>query len=110
MERGILMNQKQIQKMMAQAQQMQAGMMKMQEELAEERVEGTAAGGLVKAIVSGQGELVELCISPESVDLEDMEMLEDLILVAVRNAVEKSKDLSKSRMDSLGIPGLGGMM
>lgn len=104
------MNQKQLMKMMAQAQQMQSGMMKVQEELAELRIEGTAADGLVKATVTGQGELMELSISPDSVDMDDMEMLEDLILVAVRNAVEKSRELSKSRMDALGIPGLGGMM
>ena len=104
------MNQKQLRKMMAQAQQMQTGMMKVQEELAEARVDGTAANGLVKATVTGQGELVELSISPECVDPDDTEMLEDLILVAVRTAVENSRELSKERMQALGIPDLGGMM
>ena len=104
------MNQKQLQKMMAQAQRMQAGVMKAQEDLAEERAEGFAADGLIKAVVTGQGELVELTISPETIDPDDVEMLEDLILVAVKNAVSESRRLSKERMDALGIPGLGGMM
>jgi len=104
------MNQKQLKKMMAQAQKMQAGVMKAHEELANEKVEGTSADGLVKAVVTGQGELTELTISPEVIDPEDSEMLEDLILVAVKNAVEESKKLSKNRMDSLGIPGIGGLM
>ena len=104
------MNQKQLKKMMAQAQKMQAGVLKMQDELAEERVQGEAANGLVRATVTGQGELVELSISPETVDPEDVEMLEDLILVAVRNAVEESRRISKEKMESMGLPGLGGMM
>lgn len=104
------MNQKQLRKMMEQAQKMQAGVMKLQDDLADERVEGTAADGLVRATVTGQGELVELSISPEAVDPEDTEMLEDLILVAVRNAVEESRRVSKERMDELGLPGLGGLM
>lgn len=104
------MNQKQLKKMMAQAQQMQAGVMKVQEDLAEERVEGIAAEGMVRAVVTGQGELVEISISPDTVDPNDVEMLEDLILVAVRNAVKESKRLSSEKMESLGLPGLGGLM
>lgn len=104
------MNQKQLKKMMAQAQKMQAGVMKLQEDLADERVEGTAADGMIKAVVTGQGELVELSISPDAVDPDDIEMLEDLLLVAVRNAVEESKRLSQERMESMGLPGLGGLM
>lgn len=104
------MNQKQLKKMMAQAQKMQAGVLKAQEDLANERIEGVAADGLVKAVVTGQGELVELTISPEVIDPDDAEMLEDLILVAVKSAVSDSKKLSQNRMDSLGIPGMGGLM
>jgi nucleoid-associated protein EbfC len=104
------MNQKQLKKMMAQAQKMQAGVLRMQDELAEERIQGEAANGLVKAVVTGQGELVELSISPETVDPDDVEMLEDLILVAVRNAVEESRRISKEKMESMGLPGLGGLM
>ena len=104
------MNQKQLKNMMAQAQRMQAGMLKAQEELADERVEGTAAYGLVKAVVTGQGELIGLTISSETIDPDDAEILEDLILVAVKNAVNESKKLSKERMDALGIPGMGGLI
>ena len=104
------MNQKQLKNMMAQAQKMQAGVLKAQEELADERVEGTAANGLVKAVVTGQGELVGLTISPETIDPDDVEMLEDLILVAVKNAVNESKKLSQDRMNALGIPGMGGLI
>lgn len=104
------MNQKQLKKMMAQAQKMQAGVVKAQEELADTRVAGAAAGGLVRAVVTGQGELVELSISPEAVDPDDIEMLEDMILVAVKKAVAASRELSDDRMQSLGIPGMGGLL
>ena len=104
------MDQKQLRKMMAQAQKMQNGMQKIQEELEDTRIEGTAADGLVKAIVTGQGELVELKISKDAVDPDDIEMLEDLVLVAVKKAVLESQKLSKSKMEDLGIPGIGGMM
>jgi len=104
------MNQKQLKKMMEQAQKMQAGVLKAQEDLANERVEGSAADGLVRAVVTGQGELVELTISPEALDPDDVEMLEDLILVAVKDAVSRSKKLSEDRMNALGFPGIGGLM
>jgi len=104
------MNQKMLKKMMDQAQQMQSGVMRVQEELAEARVEGMAAEGLVRATVTGQGELVEIRISPDAVDPSDVEMLEDLILVAVRNAVASSRELSRNRMEALGLPGIGGLM
>ena len=104
------MNQKQLQKMMAQAQKMQAGVMQAQEELSDARVEGKAADGLVRVVVTGQGELVEISISPEAVDPDDVEMLEDMILVAVKNAVKASRKLSEDRMQALGIPGMGGIM
>lgn len=104
------MDQKQLRKMMAQAQKMQNGMQKIQEELEDARIEGSAADGLVRAVVTGQGELVEINISKDAVDPDDIEMLEDLILVAVKNAVSESQKLSKSKMEALGIPGIGGMM
>ena len=104
------MNQKQLQKMMAQAQKMQTGVMKAQEELADARVAGEAADGLVKAVVTGQGELVELSISPEAIDPDDVEMLEDMILVAVAKAVSASRELSEDKMQAFGIPGMGGLL
>lgn len=102
---------RQMKKMMAQAQKMQQGMVKAQEELAEERVEGTAGGGMVKVTVTGQSDIVGIEISPEAVDPEDVEMLEDMIMAAVNDAVEKSRELAQNKMGGLGIPGgLGGMM
>ncbi len=103
------MNQKQLKKMLARAQEMQAKMLKMQEDLAGEKIEGSAGNGMVRAMVSGNGELLEISISPEVVDPEDIEMLEDLILVAVKNAVEESRRLSEKRMEEFGMPGLGGL-
>jgi len=101
---------RQMKQMMAQAQRMQQEMLRMQDDLAEARVEGTAADGMVTATVSGAGELVGLSISPGAVDPDDVEMLEDMILVAVRNAVEKSREMSQERMRDMGLPGmLGGM-
>ncbi len=94
--------------MMAQAQKMQAGMMKAQEELAAASVEGSSGGGMVTAVVNGQGELKGLRISRDVVDPEDVEMLEDLVLSAVQNAVEKSREIARDKMQGMGIPsGLG---
>ncbi len=91
---------RQMKKMMAEAQKMQRGMMKAQEELAEERIEGTAGGGMVTATVTGQSEIVGIKISPEAVDPDDVEMLEDLVLAAINEAVQKSKTLSEKKMGS----------
>lgn len=104
------MKPKELKKMMAKAQQMQSNMMNIQNELAEMRIEGESGDGRVKAVVTGQGEVVEINISPEAVTPDDVEMLEDLILVAIHNAVERSKEVSKEKMGSLNFPGLGGLM
>ncbi|MDR2174975.1 MAG: YbaB/EbfC family nucleoid-associated protein [Synergistaceae bacterium] len=97
--------------MVKQAQQMQAKMMQIQEKLAEETVEGSAGGGLVKAVVTGQGALLEVRIDPEVIKPEDAEILEDLVLVAVNDGLEKSRELANSRMGvltgALGSLGLG---
>ncbi|MDR1648883.1 MAG: YbaB/EbfC family nucleoid-associated protein [Synergistaceae bacterium] len=97
--------------MLKQAQQMQARMMQIQEKLGEETVEGSAAGGLVKAVITGQSTLVELKIDPEVINPEEPEVLEDLILVAVNDGLEKSRELANSRMgvlsNALGSLGLG---
>lgn len=97
--------------MMKQAQKMQTQMMQIQQKLAEETVEGNAGGGMVKAIVTGQGDLVSIKIDPEVIKPEDAEMLEDLITVAVNDGLAKSKELANSRMGvitgALGALGLG---
>ncbi len=97
-------------KMMKQVQKMQADMLKMQEELAQRTVESTAGGGVVKAVVNGKQELVSLEIKPEAVDPEDVEMLQDLVLAAVNDALKKAQEMMSSEMGKLtgglNIPGL----
>ena len=98
-------------KLMKQVQQMQADMQRAQEELAEERVEGTAGGGMVTVTASGSGDIVAISIKPDAVDPEDVEMLEDLILAAVNEAARASQELQQKRLGSLtgGLGGPGGM-
>ena len=97
-------------KMMKQAQQLQAKMMKMQEELAERTVEGTAGGGLIKAVANGKQQLVSISIEEEVVDPEDVEMLQDLVMAAVNDALNRSQEMVSSEMGKLtggmNIPGL----
>lgn len=101
-----------IAKMMKQAQKMQSDMAKMQEELASRSYEATAGGGAVKAVATGDGELKDLVLSKEIVASGDVEMLQDLILTAVREAVDKGKAEAQKEMSKLtsglGIPGLPG--
>jgi len=75
--------------LLKQAQKMQAQMQKAQEQLAALQVEGTAGGGMVRAVVSGKYEVVSIKIDPEVVDPEDVEMLEDLIAAALNQALQK---------------------
>ncbi|MDR1733127.1 MAG: YbaB/EbfC family nucleoid-associated protein [Synergistaceae bacterium] len=100
-----------INNMMKQAQKMQAQMMQIQEKLAEERVEGNAGGGMVRALFTGQGDLVEMHLDPEVIKAEEVEMLEDLIMVAVNDGLQKSRELANSKMGvltgALGSLGLG---
>ena len=97
-------------KMMKQIQKMQEDMMKMQDELSTQLVEESSGGGKVKAVVSGQMKLHSIKIDPEVVDPEDMEMLEDLVVVAVNKALEKAQEMSTQKMSQLTggikIPGL----
>ncbi|MEZ5098748.1 MAG: YbaB/EbfC family nucleoid-associated protein [Thermoleophilia bacterium] len=95
-----------VNKMMKQMQQMQAEMAKAQEELAKEVVEASAGGGMVKVKASGAGDVVEVKISPEAIDPDDPEMLEDLILAAVNEALRNAHELMQSRLGgALGGPG-----
>ncbi len=93
-----------------QAQKLQAKIEKIQEELEEKTVEATAGGGMVKAVVNGKQELVSIHIDPEVIDPEDPEMLQDLIVAAVNEALSKAKELVAEEMkklaQGLGIPGL----
>jgi nucleoid-associated protein EbfC len=96
--------------MMKQVQKMQAKMAQMQEDLADERVEGSAGGGMVKAIANGKQELVEIVIDKEVVDPEDIEMLQDLIIAAVNQANKAASELASEKMaeitGGLNIPGM----
>jgi len=87
--------------MIKQAQAMQAKMLQAQEELKQARVEGSAGGGMVSATVNGQGELVSVKLTPEVVNPDDIEMLEDLILAAVSDAANKAREMMESRMGAL---------
>jgi DNA-binding YbaB/EbfC family protein len=97
-------------KMVRQAQQLQKNMVKMQEELEGATVEATAGGGVVKAVVSGKMKLESLTIDPEVVAPDDVEMLQDLVLAAVNEGIEKAQQMAASRMGALtgglNIPGL----
>lgn len=93
--------QSDMRQIMQQAQQMQERLAKTQAELAERRFEGSAGGGMVTAIVTGGPELVEIRISPEVVDADDVEMLEDLVIVAVRQAMEAAVEAANSQLDGL---------
>jgi len=101
-----------IAKMMKQAQQMQKKMGEVQAELAEREVEATVGGGKVTVKANGAGEVVSLKIDPSVVDPEDVEMLEDLVLSGVKQAIEQSKAMSQEEMgkltEGMGLPpGLG---
>ncbi len=98
------------QNIIKQAQQMQAKMMKLQEELASRTVEASAGGGMVTAVVNGKHELVSLKIEKDVVNPDDVEMLQDLIVAAVNEAVRKAQEMAQAEMakltGGLQIPGL----
>jgi DNA-binding YbaB/EbfC family protein len=101
-----------IQQLMKQAQQLQAQMEAAQKELAASEVEGTAGGGLVKATVSGAGDIISVTIDPQAVDPDDAETLGDLVVAAVRSAQEAAQKLQQDTLGPLagaagGLPGLG---
>lgn len=95
---------------MKMVQQMQNRLMKIQEELANTVVEGTAGGGVVTVRVNGQREFKGIKIDPSAVDPNDVEMLEDLITAAINDAMEKAKAVSEEKLGALTgglqIPGL----
>lgn len=96
--------------MMRQAQQLQARMAKIQEDLGNETVEGTAGGGAVTVVMNGHQELQSIKILPDAVDPEDVSMLEDLVMAAVNEAMQKARGLATQRLGALTggmkIPGL----
>jgi nucleoid-associated protein EbfC len=95
-------------KMMKQVQQMQEQMAKAQEELANETVEASAGGGMVTVKANGALEVTEIKISPEAIDPDDPEMLSDMILAAVNEALRSARSLMESRLGGM-MGGLGGL-
>jgi DNA-binding YbaB/EbfC family protein len=96
--------------MMKQAQKLQAKMLRMQEELAEKTIESTAGGGMVKVVANGKQQIVSIQIEKEVVDPDDVEMLQDLVMAAVNDALTKSQEMVSAEMTKLtgglSIPGL----
>ncbi len=101
-------------KMMKEVQKMQSKMAKVQEELGDKTVEATAGGGVVKVVATGHLEVREIAIDPDAVDPEDVEMLQDLILAAVNEALRKAQDMANDEINKvaggLNVPGMPGGM
>ncbi|MBO0962757.1 YbaB/EbfC family nucleoid-associated protein [Neobacillus sp. MM2021_6] len=87
-----------MQNMMKQMQKMQKKMAEAQEELGEQKIEGTAGGGMVTVVVTGHKEVVDVQIKPEAVDPDDIEMLQDLVLAATNDALKKVEELTNNTM------------
>ena len=96
--------------MMKQAQKLQAKMMRLQDELAEKTIESTAGGGMVKVVANGKQQIVSIQIEKEVVDPDDVDMLQDLVMAAVNDALTKSQEMVSTEMakltGGLSIPGL----
>ena len=99
-----------MQQMMKQVKKMQEQMVKAQEELANKTVEATAGGGAVTVVANGQKKVLSITIKPEAVDPDDVEMLQDLVLTAVNDAIAKAEELANQDMGKytggLNLPGL----
>jgi nucleoid-associated protein EbfC len=112
-----------LQAMLRQAQEMMAAQQQAQEALKSERVEASAGGGMVKVVMTGDLHLESIAIDPDAVDPEDVEMLQDLVVAAVNEAVRSTQELQESKLggvggegfdpmsalDALGMGGLGGL-
>jgi DNA-binding YbaB/EbfC family protein len=92
-------------KMLEQVQQMQAQMQKAQEELKNETVQATAGGGMVTVTATGGGEIREIKIDPKAIDPDDPEILEDMVVAAVNEALRSSQSLMEAKLG----PALGGL-
>jgi DNA-binding YbaB/EbfC family protein len=102
-----------LQKMLQQAQEMMAAQQEAQESLKEQRVEASAGGGMVKVVMTGDMRLESIAIDPDAVDPEDVEMLQDLVVASVNEALRSAQELASSRLGgiagglgSLGLPGM----
>ncbi|MEZ5126866.1 MAG: YbaB/EbfC family nucleoid-associated protein [Thermoleophilia bacterium] len=101
-------------KMLKQVQEMQTKMAKAQEELALETVEATAGGGMVTVVMTGSLEVRDVRIKPEAVDPEDVEMLQDLVVAAVNEALRAAQDMASRKLGGatggLDLPNIPGLM
>ena len=88
-------------KMLKQLQQMQAKMAKIQEDLGNQTVTGTAGGGMVEVVASGHQKVLSVTLKPEVVDPADVEMLQDLVLAAVNDAMDKARELASKEMGAV---------
>ena len=99
-----------MQKLMQQAQKMQANVARVQEGLKEMQVEGVSGGGMVRVLANGAQEIVGISIDPQVIDPDDAEMLEDLVLAAMREAQNAARELAAQEMGKvtggMGMPGL----
>jgi DNA-binding YbaB/EbfC family protein len=97
-------------KMLKEAKKVQEQIVKMQAELEQREIEASAGGGAVTVVVNGKQELISVKISPEAVDPDDVEMLEDLVVAAVNEGIRKSQEMVSAEMaritGGLNIPGL----
>ncbi len=107
------MNNPNMNKMMRQVQQMQTDMMKEQAELKNESVEATVGGGMVSVKITGDLEVTSITIKPDAVDPDDVDMLQDLVVAAVNEAIRSAQELANAKMGDvtgglggLGIPGM----
>ena len=93
------------------AMQMQQEMERIQAELAETEVQGSAGGGVVRAVVTGKQSLVSVTIDPSAVDPDDVEMLQDLVTAAVNEALDASRRVAEQKMGAMqSLGGLGGLL
>lgn len=97
-----------MQQLMRQAQKMQQAMVEAQEKLDEAEYEATAGGGVVNVKVSGKREITSITIDPQVVDPDDVEMLQDLIMAAVNEALRQGEEAREATMNRMA-PGMGGM-
>ena len=97
--------------MMKQVQQMQAEMMEAQEKLKDEVVDASAGGGMVKLKMSGDLRLLEITIDPEAIDPDEADLLQDMVLAAVNEAIRSAQELATSKLGGIagGAAGLGGL-
>ncbi len=103
-----------MQKMMKQMQKMQSDMAKVQEALTSQYIQSTSGGGAVCVTINGHQEIQEIKLNPDVVDKEDVEMLQDLMVAAINEAIRQSKDLAASEMQKvtggINLPNIPGLM